>query len=181
MIQIQSIITQKLLIYFFINQNEKRYLSELAKILDVDTKNLDTKLKELVKEGLFKSETVGRQKYYSINKEYPLFDEYKKIVDKTIGIEYMLKNSLKKIKGLKNLYIFGSYASNKMNVSSDIDVLAIGSHKILDIQKQILSLQHFLRREINLINFDEKEFNNKIKNQDPFLTNVFKKQIIKVL
>jgi hypothetical protein len=37
-------------------------------------------LRKLEEEGLFASITRGRAKFYSLNKQYPLFKEIKKIV-----------------------------------------------------------------------------------------------------
>ena len=97
MILLRSVITKKLLNYFFINPQETLYVNELVRKLEVEKRNLVKKLKELEKEGILKSQNEGNLKLYSINKEYPLFDEYKKIVMKTTGFEGTLKNSLLKI------------------------------------------------------------------------------------
>lgn len=62
----------------------------------MDPKNTDTKLKELEKAGLLKSEFSGKQRYFYLSKEFPLLEEYKKIVLKTAGIESELKKILSK-------------------------------------------------------------------------------------
>lgn len=180
MLSFQSIITQKLLNYFFLNQEEKRYVNELARILEVDAKNLDTKLKELEAEGLFESESQGRERYYSLNKKYPLFEEYKKIIAKTIGLEYLLKESLKNIKGIEEVYIFGSYSRNKLDVSSDVDVLIIGNHKALDAQKAVLPLQRQLSREINVIDMTKREFEDRKIKKEPFIKEILSQPIIRI-
>jgi predicted nucleotidyltransferase len=181
MISLASTVTKKLLAYFFMNQEEERYLNELARILDVDAKNLDVKIKELEKEGLFKSRFGGRQKYYSLNKNYPLFQEYGKIVAGTFGFENVLKTILQKVKGVEEVYIFGSYASNKMDEASDVDLLVIGKHKTVDLQKELLSVQRQFSRELNIVDMTKAEFEERKQKKDPFMGDIFSKSIIRIL
>jgi hypothetical protein len=51
----------------------------------------------LVREGLFGSEVSGRQKYFQLNREYPIFDEVRKIITKTIGAAPLITQTLKRI------------------------------------------------------------------------------------
>lgn len=181
MISLRSSIAQKLLSYFFLNQKEERYVNELAKILDVDPKNLDTKLKELELEGLFSSEFRGQERYYFLNDHYFLLNEYRQIVLKTFGLEGILKEILSKVSGIKEVYIFGSYAGNKLNAGSDLDLLVIGNHDITAIQKSILSVQKKFGREVNVVNMSEGEFVQRKVKKDAFLDEIFKKPIIRVI
>ena len=80
MISLRSKVTIKILNYFFINPDARHYINELARILNLDPKNVDTKLKELEKEGLLKSEFSGKQRYFYLSKKYPLLKEYRQIV-----------------------------------------------------------------------------------------------------
>lgn len=181
MISLKSSITQKLLSYFFLNKTKEFYVNELARLLKVDPKNLDKKLKELGKEGLFKSEFKGVQKYYSLNQSFPLLEAYEQIINKTIGLEYQLKNVLMRINGLEEAYIFGSYASDKLGVLSDIDLLIIGSHRTLDAEKAISPLRESLGRDVNIIDMTRKEFGKRKQKKDPLIKDIFSKPIIKII
>jgi len=77
--------------------------------------------------GLFWSEVSGRQKYFQLNRAYPLFDEVRKIVAKTIGAAPVIAQSLKRIDGIDEAYLYGSFARNQQGAASDIDVLMIGA------------------------------------------------------
>lgn len=181
MLSLRSSIAQKLLSYFFLNQKEERYVNELAKILDVDPKNLDIKLKELELEGLFASEFRGQERYYFLNDRYFLLNEYKQIVLKIFGLEGILKESLSKVNGVKEVYIFGSYASDKLKAGSDLDLLVIGDHDITEIQKSILSVQRKFGRDVNVVNMSKREFAQRKVKKDAFLDEIFKKPIIRVV
>ena len=181
MISLRSTVTKKLLNYFLLNPEESLFINEISRKLDLDKRNLVKKLQELEREGILKSRVRGNQKFYSINKDYPLYNEYKKIIFKTIGIENRLRDILKGVDGIEKVYLYGSYASDKMAAHSDIDLLVIGSHKILSLQKQISRLQKEIDREINVVNMDKKEFKKRKKENDPFLKTIFKGKHIEVI
>lgn len=181
MISLRSKITIKLLDYYFLNPDAQVYINELARILEIDPKNTETKLKELEKEGLFKSEFRGKQRYFFLAKNNPILEHYRQIFLKTHGIEKKLKDMLIDIKGIKEAYLFGSYASNKMDSSSDIDLLAIGTHSILELQRIIAKLQRDTGREFNVTNLSPKEFKTKKKDKNHFISNIFKTKTIRIV
>ena len=74
-----------LLTYYFTNPTARHHLRDLAERLSIDPSNLWKELGRLEREGLFRSEVSGRQKYFQLNREYPLFGEIRSIVTKTIG------------------------------------------------------------------------------------------------
>ena len=86
MLLLSSKITKSLLSYYFLHEDGSLYVNEIVRRLGVDKRNLVKKLREFEKEGILASEQKGNQKYYSLNKKYPLYKEYKKIVMKTIGL-----------------------------------------------------------------------------------------------
>ena len=179
MISLRSKITQAVLGYFMLHNESQLYVNEMARRLSVDQGNLDRKLKELEKDGLLKSELKGKERYYSLNRSFPLLKEYKKIILKTVGFEHALKESLKQVRGLKRAIIFGSYAEDKMDVASDIDLLAIGSHDTINLQRNIGALQKTLDREINVISMSESEYQK--KKNDPLLKSIQEKKKINIL
>jgi len=181
MISFRSAITIKLLNYFFMNPHEKLYVNEIARKLQLDKRNLMKKIKELEGEGLFKHETRGNLKLYSINTKYPLYNELRRIILKTYGLEDRLRKALKGVKGVKKAYIYGSYAKNKMAPSSDVDILVVGPHNILELQKVLNKIQREIEREINVVNIDEKEFNEKLRKKDPFYSGVVKGNNIRII
>lgn len=172
MISLRSSVTKQLLNYLLLNPKEELYVNELSRKLDLDKRNLVKKLKELEKEGILTSQEKGNLKLYCIDSKYPLYQEYRKIFLKTIGLEARLKDIVSKMAGVTKAYIYGSYASGNMDTHSDIDLLVIGSQDILKLQKEISRLQKEIGREINVLNMDDSEFEKKRKNKDVFISRV---------
>ena len=180
MLSLKSKITRAVLGYFSLHDGGELYVNEMARRLSLDQGNLDRKLKELEKEGILKSELKGKERYYSINSSFPLLAEYKKIILKTVGLEHQLKEAVQAVRGIKEAYIFGSYAKDQMDSASDIDLLAIGNHRSLELQKKISAIQGSIGRDINVIQMNPDEYKKKRKT-DPFLKSVHEGKKIQIL
>jgi predicted nucleotidyltransferase len=176
----KSEIAQKVLGYFFLNPHEQLYTNEIAKNLNLDKRNLVKKLKEFEKDGLLKKTVRGNMKLYSINDKYPLFNEYKKIILSTAGIEGALRQMLAGFPDVLEAYLYGSYARNAMDANSDIDLLVVGGHSVLALQRKLTALQKSLGREINVVNMDPNEFKEKKGNNDPFISGIMQGKKVRV-
>lgn len=181
MISLRSKITQKILNWLFINEREKFYVNEFAKAIKENPMNVYRKLIELKEKGMLSDEYQGKERYFFLNKKFPFLREYKNIILKGLGFEKILKEELKKIEGIKSVYIFGSYAQNKLSLESDIDILIVGDFNGLKLQKILLEVQRLTGREINSIELTQKEFGKRKKESDPFLKDIFSKKYIKIL
>ncbi|MBU3923181.1 nucleotidyltransferase domain-containing protein [Patescibacteria group bacterium] len=154
---------KKILKLFFTDIDKKYYLRELEKKLEISVGNIRRELLSLEKIGLFKKEKKGNQLYYFLNKKTPLFEEIKKIVSKTIGIEARIEKGLKKIKNIKISFIFGSFAKQKEDQFSDIDLMIIGNPDENILIKNISLIETYLSREINYVIFSQQDFRKKSK------------------
>ncbi len=163
-----------------LQQGAEIYVNDLARILDLESGNLTRKLLELEGEGILKSVWRGRQRYYSLNKAFPLIREYKNIVLKTVGFEQVLKTALSKIAGIQRAVIFGSYAKNHMDSYSDIDLLVVGSHDTIELNKTIAQIQKTVQRDINLVSMAGNEYDRK-KKSDPFLKSIGANKVLKLV
>ena len=171
----RSHLRQKLLSYFFANQEANLYLREIASLLTEDAGNLSKELIKLEKEGIFISNIRGNQKYFFLNKKYPLYKELKSIIFKTIGLKGSLKNIINEIRGISLSFIYGSFAQNKENHISDIDLFIIGNPNEDKLMEKIEGLEKRLQREINYNIYSEKEFEMKIRKKDSFILNILKR------
>ena len=163
-----------------LQQGAEVYVNDLARVLHTESGNLTRKLLTLEKEGILKSRWQGKQRYYSLNKNFPLLKEYKNIVLKTLGLEQILKTALSKVAGIKKAVIFGSYAQDRMDSHSDIDLLVIGDHNTVDLQRAVAQIQKSIQRDINAVSMSLQEYNDK-KGNDPFLKSIEVKKSVKIV
>lgn len=181
MISLRSKITREILNYFYLHSQEELYVNELVRKFNADKRNLVKKLHELEAEGILKSRSRANIKLYSINRDYPLYKEYERIILKTVGLEKRVRDLLASVSGIEEGYIFGSYAEGKMEAHSDIDLLIVGEHSGLSLQRKLAQLQREMDREINVVNMNKSEYRKRLKHKDPFLTEIFKKKHIKII
>jgi predicted nucleotidyltransferase len=164
---------QRLLAYYFANPTARLHLRDLAERLDIDPANLSKELRRLETEGLFRSELSGRQKYFQLNRGYPLFAEVRSIVSKTVGASSLIAQSLKQIDGIEQAYLYGSFASNQQDAASDIDVLVIGTLRDEALAEAMRKIERQLGREVSYTVLTRREFDSRRKRKDAFLENVW--------
>lgn len=169
---------RKLLSYSFTHHDENYYVRELSILIDEDPGNLSRELRKLEQEGLYASHTKGKVKFYSLNKNYPLFQELKSIVFKTAGVEGALRDLIAKYKGLSLSFIYGSYAKNKEGKTSDVDLVAVGKFAQNKFTQDIRTLEARLNREINFTVYSKEEFEKESKKEGSFLNLILKDKII---
>ncbi|MEO0093807.1 MAG: nucleotidyltransferase domain-containing protein [candidate division WOR-3 bacterium] len=168
----KSKLRRHLLSLYFTNPAKKFYLRELERILDFPVGNIRRELIRLEKTGLFLTEHKGNLVYYYLNQTYPLFAELKGIIAKTIGVPIIIASMLKKKKGIKQAFIYGSFAKNEQKPKSDIDIFIIGEIDEAELVKRCCKLEKELQREINYTLYSPTDFTRKKKKKDPFLLEV---------
>lgn len=168
----RSKIRQGLLALFFTNPRARYYVRQLQSMFKVSVGNLHRELRYLEEIGVLKSEAEGNLRFYSANTGYPLFDELKAIVAKTIGVEGSLREALREISGISLAFIYGSFAAGKEIERSDIDLFLVGQLDEDLLNKKLRELEKYLAREINYTSMREDEFKEERKKKSPFLETV---------
>ncbi|MFA4818689.1 MAG: nucleotidyltransferase domain-containing protein [Patescibacteria group bacterium] len=181
MISFRSKITKRVLSYLLLNPHAELYLNEMAVKFNVDLGNLARKLNEWEREAIVEKRKRGNLSLYRVNKAHPLYRELRAITEKQFGLEEALRSALKQVVGVKQAYIFGSYAAGNLGSESDIDVLAVGSHKAVDVQRRLVTVQKKFDREINVVDMTEMELVRRKKARDPLVARIFGGPNIKLL
>lgn len=163
---------------YFTNPEKSFYLRELERKLGIPVSMLRKELIALEKEGIFSSSRQGNLLYYSLNKEYPLYNEIKAIIFKTIGIQGTLSRALLPLKDIEVALIYGSYAKSSSNAKSDVDLFIIGNPNEDILVEKINNLEKNLKREINYNIYSRADFEKKKKKKDSFIEDVLKNKKI---
>jgi len=170
----KSKIRRDLLALFFTNPYQKYYLRELERILGYSAGSIRRELLKFQKDDLFKTEKAGNMLYYQLNTKHPLYRELKSIVAKTVGLEARIRIALSSIEGLRTAFIYGSYAKNQENITSDIDLFIIGDIDEDKLVSEIGRIEKELKREVNYSLYSKDDFQKKKKKKDPFIMDVIK-------
>lgn len=169
---VTSKLRRELLALYFANPDKGYYLRELERMLGFSVGNIRRELLKLEREGLFERKHVANLVYYHLNRAYPLFQEMKNIVYKTVGIAGSLKEAVGKIKGIEFAVIYGSYARGEESGTSDVDILIVGEPDMDQLIEVVQKAEMRLRREINYTVYDKHEFGKKKRSKDSFILDV---------
>jgi len=163
---------------YFTNPDKEYYLRELERELSIPVSIIRKELLTLEQSGMFRLSKKGNLCYYSLNKDYPLYNELKKIVFKTVGVQGALARLLSSLDGIETAFIYGSYAKNKVHAKSDIDLFIIGSIDEDALLPGISNLEKILHRNINYNLYSKRDFDKKKKEKDPFIEDLLENKKI---
>ncbi len=181
MLSLRSEVRRKLLTYFYTNRSARMYVRQLARALDVDSTNLSRELSRLEREGFLRSELEGRQRYYSINQQYPWMKAVFSLLQGTVGIVPTLASALHRVHGIDKAWLYGSLAKNEADAASDIDLLIVGEPDAGDLAAEMSRLEKRLNREVNYTVLKPQELKRKLRVHDAFLTDVWQGERIELI
>jgi len=159
----KSEIRKKIILLFIYNPENSFYINQIARLVKTSAGNVQRELKKLEESGLLSKEKKGNSVYFKINTTSSLFDDFKNIVDKTIGLKNILEEILKKAKGIDFAFLFGSYVKGDFGLDSDIDLYVIGDINEKELHQLIKKVEEKIYREINYHLSRRKEFQEKMK------------------
>ena len=159
----------------FLHPESSLHVRELARLTGASAGSLHRDLRAMAELGLLSRQEVGRQVHYRANVESPVFPELAGLLRKTAGVADVLRDALAPVADdIDRAFVFGSLARGTEHAHSDVDVMIVGD---VDFGEAIVSLapvQERLRREINPTILTRAEFDRKLKQHDPFVTQVWK-------
>jgi predicted nucleotidyltransferase len=133
-----------------LHPEQQHHLREIARLTRTVPGTLTRELSKLVDAGLLKKESIGRQVFYSANRECPIFEELASILRKTSGLTDVLRDALSPLaEQIDTAFVFGSVASGRAGNGSDIDLMVIGDVSFTDLVVALYPAQDLLGREIN--------------------------------
>jgi predicted nucleotidyltransferase len=181
MISLRSGLRRKLLTYFYLNRSACVYVRQLASALDVDSTNLSRELGRLEQEGFLRSEIEGRQRYYSVNPQYPYLKAVLSLLQGTVGIVPTLRDALRRVEGIEQAYLYGSFAKNEEDAASDIDLLIVGKPDAPTLALEVARLEKMLNREVSYTVLKRQELKKKLSSDDPFFSDVWHGKRVEII
>lgn len=181
MLSLRSKLRRKLLTFFYVNRSARVYVRQLAAALDADSTNLSRELARLEHEGLLRAEPEGRQLYYSVNRAYPYLKPVFAILQGSIGIAPTVRQALNDVHGIESAWLFGSFAKDEADASSDIDLLIVGQPDQPQLASEIRKAEKALRREINYTVLTHQELVRRLKKGDAFIADIWNGKRIELI
>jgi len=146
-----------MLMKFFINPDLESYLRGLASEFDVSTNAIRQELNQLEKAGIIEGQRSGNKKLYTANPSYPLFNEVRRLLLKTVGIDQVMERVVERLGNLKYVYLTGLLAEGKD--SPTIDLYFVGNINREYLFKMVEKAEKISEKKIRVAVFGEDEWN----------------------
>jgi predicted nucleotidyltransferase len=175
-------VTQQRVLRLLYGQPERSFFAnELIALTRSGSGAVQRELARLVESGLVTSRPIGRQRHYQADCSAPIFEELRRIVLKTFGAAYPLKDALRPLgERIASAAIYGSVAKGSDRAASDIDLLVVSDDLMLEeLYKALDPVEQNLGRKINPTLIKSKELDSRRK--DSFLSKVLAGSLIPLI
>ena len=166
--------TRRAVLALFLGNEERSfYLRSVARQVSAGHGAVQRELSRLVDAGILERSVDGRQVYFRVNRECPIFTELRGLMLKTAGAAGVLREHLSRLaERIRVAFLFGSIAKGTGMRASDVDVMVIGDVSFGEVVQALLPAQDQLSREVNAIVYPPREFSRKLAARHHFLTRV---------
>ena len=163
-----------ILFYFFSHPSTQKTHTQLQKITSVSKATLTHWLHFLVQNRFLNQQNIGRNKLYSLNKEF-LFIKQLKIIYNLEQLQFFIPYAQKQS---LEIFLFGSAARGENNEKSDIDILIIGNTTKEKIYQQLTSPIKNLKNPLRIQLFTPIEWSKISQTDRAFYERVEKDKIL---
>lgn len=166
---------QKVLGILYGQTHKSFYLKEILRLSGMGVSSVKSVLASLLEAGIITKTNIGNQHHYQANAQCPIFEELLGIVKKTVGLADIIHAATSTLENTIELaFIFGSIASNKEHVESDIDLLVISDDlAYADLMSALHEAELFLGRPINPSIYSREQFIHKLEEKNSFVTRIW--------
>ncbi|MDO8626947.1 MAG: winged helix-turn-helix domain-containing protein [Candidatus Diapherotrites archaeon] len=156
-------------------------ISELGKLSNLPKATVSFIINQWEKTGIVLSRYQGRNKLVSLNSNFYLLPELRKIFEKMKNFQKPLIDELNalpvlKKSGVKAVVVFGSRARDDFTQSSDLDVLVVVDDKNSSITERIVEEFVGATKKTSVrfspVLLDKSEVKNRLKEKDKFIISI---------
>ncbi|HBA82468.1 MAG TPA: hypothetical protein DCZ95_00085 [Verrucomicrobia bacterium] len=130
------------------------YQREIQTITGIAYTPVRASLLDLESFGLLKKRTHGNRQYFMIDKDFFLYDEYKRIVLKTTGLGDHLRFVRQDPKDIVAAFVYGDFAEGTETVETPIRFCVVGSLRDAQIQKSLSAAARLTQKKFEYVRFD---------------------------
>ena len=160
---------RKILSLFCQNPNESFYLRKIVRDIDEEVNAVKRELDILSDAKLLHKEKRLNKIFYTLNKNYPLYDEFLRIFTKSTLIAGLFYNNLTKIGKIKFIVLSTKFAKQIAIKEDEIYLLIVGIIVVPEVASIVSEAEKQFGREINYTVMTEEELAFRKKNNDPFI------------
>ena len=164
---------RKVLGLLFSRPDELFYFREIARWAGAGLGAAQRELHRLAIAGIVRRTRRGNQVYFQADAQCPIFAELRGIVLKTAGVGDVLRAALASLASrIRLAFVYGSIARGEPRQASDVDLCVVGEVTFAEVVEALAPAQDTLAREINPTVYSPDEFERKLAENHPFVSNI---------
>jgi predicted nucleotidyltransferase len=141
---------ERLLGELFVFADSPITLTELARRAGTSLGGAHKEVERLESSGLVISTPVGRNRMIEANESSPVYPELRGLLLRTLGPEPLLCSALADVRGIREAFIYGSWADPARKSPADIDVLVVGEPDVGMVYDAASAVETEVGRPVNV-------------------------------
>lgn len=156
------------------------HLREIQRQSGMAVATISQEIEKLCRLALVTRRQDGNRVYFIANSGHPLHSTIRSLVLKTSGLADLLKHSLNH-ELIDFAFVFGSVAAGKESADSDIDLFVVGGIGLRELSGLLKEPVSIVGREISPQLMSVKEFRDRLRKDDHFVTRVIQSPRIMII
>lgn len=163
----------KLLKTFLTNPKEMYYVRDLVRRTSEEINAVRRELRRMEEAGMVQKEGRGNRLYYWFRKDYGFFDELLRLVVKTTGLGFEIRQNRGKLGKVHFVVFSNEFVRHDQKKNNDqVDVLVIGDIVLPELANLIRQEEQARGNEINYSPMTKDEFEFRKSRRDPFILGI---------
>jgi len=162
-------VRRKILELFFHHIDDSYYLREIVRMTDEEVNAVKRELDILHDAKVLDRERRTNKVFYTLNRNYELFDEFLRIFTKTTSLSQLLIQNQSRLGKVKYISVSTKFARKIPIKEDEIFVLFVGIIVVPEVESIMNTAKKDFGWEINYTVMTEDELKFRKKNNDPFI------------
>ncbi len=154
---------------FFHHPNDNYYLRKVVREISKEVNAVKRELDILEREKVLLKERRLNKVFYSLNKNFNLYDEFVRIFAKTDRLASLIYSNLSRLGKIKFIALSTKFPKRLEIKEDEVYLMLVGAVVLPEIAHIIAEVEKEFGSEINYTAMNEEEFAFRKKNNDPFI------------
>lgn len=159
----------KIMTLFYMSPREKLHMRKIAREINEQINAVRRELISMEKTEFLLSHKEGIKKYYLLNPDFPLFNEFRSMFVKAYGLGFYLYSNRKELGDIKFAVLSHTYLNREDSDTDNIDLLIVGSPEMATLERVMKEAETAEQRKIHYMVISEKELEMAKKRRDPLI------------
>lgn len=166
---IPSKVRRKILELYFHHIDDNYYLREIVRMTNEEVNAVKRELDILHDAKVLLRERRTNKVFYTLNKNYILYDEFLRIFTKTTSLSQLVLKNQSQLGKVKYIAVSTKYVRRALIKEDEIYALFVGVVVVPEVESIMNSAKKDFGWEINYTVMTEDELTFRKKNNDPFI------------